>query len=301
MSASSQQHAPSPLQKMEDPSGTAMPTSVHSMEEEDHPIREMPRFVRESTSPKKPSPQKHADPPADLSMAASNRVGSTSVERSHPVHQQGPRSISQREGDEADVSSQVDVLQTPSSFASHKSESPGASLQSHHTHETHFTASTGSGPDFKDQMRTVVPPNLNPNIFSDIVFAENVQVVQSVAADESRSHKEKAAPFSPPREDAPDTSLDSDRQQPLPRAPLPQEDGGRRCSKRTLIFVGVALLVIIAGIVGGVVGAMMGSSSNKSAPVEGPIATDVPVENPTEQLASLSPQTPRQPCTSHRA
>jgi len=291
MSASSQQHALSPLQKMEDPSGTAMPTSVHSLEEADHPIREeTPRFVRESTSPKKPSPQKHADPPADLSLVASDRVGSTSVERSHPVHQQGPSSVIQREGYEADVLPQVDVLQTPSSSPSHKSE---PSYQSHQTHGTHFTASSGSGPDFKDQARSRTDGPLNSNIFSDIVFAENVQVVQSVEADESRTHKEHAAPFLPPRQVAPDTSPVSDRQQPLPRAPLPQEDGGRRCSKRALIFVGVALLVIIAGVVGGVVGAISGSNDKgpiaTDVPVEGPIATDVPSLSPTNPPTTLSP------------
>ena len=88
MSASRQQNALSPLQKMEDPSGTAMPTLGQ------HPSREEPRFVPESTSPEKPSPQKHADPPAFPPAVPSMRFDSTPVEGDHPLVQEGPRSIS---------------------------------------------------------------------------------------------------------------------------------------------------------------------------------------------------------------
>jgi len=237
MSASRQQNALSPLQRMEDLSGTAMPTLA--------------------------SPQEHADPPG----VAGDLV------------QEGPRSINRR-GDEAAAHS---------SFASRGSDPSGVSYQSHQTHESHFTAGAGSGPDFKDQVRGSVAPNPNNNIlFSDIVFAENVRPVpMSVAANESLSHKDTAAP-APPRKVPPDTRLDTESQQPPPRAPLPHEDGGqRRCSKRTLIFV--ALIAIVVGIVGGVVGAMSSSSNNKSPPVDEDLtATDVPAISSNES-PTLSP------------
>ena len=273
---------------MEDPSGTAMPTLGQ------HPSREEPRFVPESTSPEKPSPQKHADPPAFPPAVPSMRFDSTPVEGDHPLVQEGPRSINQRGGEAA----------ASSSVASRGSDPSGVSYQSHQTPETHFTAGSGSGPDFKDQVRGFVD-NSNNNI----VFAENVRAVpMSVAPYESLSHshdEEKATPVAPPHEDPPATSPDPENQPPPPRAPLPQADGGRRrCSKRTLIIV--ALIVIcVVGVVGGVVGVMSGSSSssnddnNKSPgpPVdegtEAPVETQAPTtQAPTTQAPTTQAPTP---------
>ena len=241
---------------MEDTSGTAMPTSDHSSLEE-HPIREVPPF--DGRLPEEPGPKKRADPPADPPAVASNRYDSTTVEEDRV---QSPSSSAQSEEDEGAVSSNAPFQQT-TTYASHKSEPSKASRQSHQTHQSHLTASTGSGPNFKDQVnsRSVVADPMN-NYDSNIVFANDVQVVpMSVTVNnESRSHdEENAAPYEPP---AAKSQLHSQ-----PKAPPPQEDGGRRCSKRTLIIAAVAVVVIIAGVVGGVVGAVAVAAAAATARV----------------------------------
>jgi len=276
MSASHQkQHNLPRLQKSADPSGAAMPTSLL----EEHTIRKVPRFIPESTSPEKPG--KHEDPPmdppADPPAVARNRHDSTAVEGDRAP---SPSSSSSEE-DEGAISSNAPFHQaifrkSEPSLSSHQSHQ---TQQSHQTHQSHFTASTGSGPDFKDQVRIQRGVDYNPNNFdSDIVFAENVHPVQlSVTVNESHSQdEENAAPYMPPRE------------VPVPSkaAPPLQEDGGRRCSKCTLIIAAVAVVVIIVGVVGGAVGAMSGGSTSSTSDSQSAATTDAstidPAVSPTE-------------------
>jgi len=272
MSASRQHQALPRYQKMNDPSGTSMPTS--SLVE--HPIREVPPFdAGSSSADEKPRFKKHEDPPED---PPADRYDS--MEEVDPVAQQGPSIIVQREGDdEGAVSSQAAFFQTPSD----KLKPSRASHQSHQTLQTHLTASTRSGPEYKDQVRSgsvVADPNPNNIDLNNIVFAENVRAVPaSVTVNESHSQDEENA-AQPPLEIP----------TPSKKAPVPQEEGAHRCSKRTLIIVAVAFVVMIAAVVGGVVGSGGRGSNNKSA-LEGPNTTEVPSIAPTPSVVTGAPTT----------